>query len=463
MPDPAFEVKRAARRARHSRAPTSGRSGRRFVRPSRTAGRSSRTSGRALSCTPRSRDRSRAPAGRTAGPSRLSNGDSSTAAVGAGGERSVPVGTTDSRAAVLDARAAREGRPRRAQRPRSTDARHASPQPPVLDDPRLGERPPRLNRLQAQAAAAAGLGRRWVRRAPPWGAHAGEVVQPLKALPTGDDEVAVVPEPVEHRLRRLPVPHPTLARALEVDGSPGAPRRSNLLQDLVGEMRVRLAHRRRPAGARPCFICGGEERPVWLRQQARLVRPVLEHAPAGEKPQRRPRRGSRRRGRRARCGGSARPRDRVELHARKPADRGVDLPRRARSRGGRTAGRGSRCGAGSDNETAFIRGSKFDVHSEPSFARWRDAQGAAARSSTAMPSDLNGVSSSGRRGDPWCPAGSSPRSATMWSGPIPSLRHRYEVVPDSFSVDSRRSTKSVAAATVSELSSRALGTDPPRR
>ena len=49
-----------------------------------------------------------------------------------------------------------------------------------------------------------------------------------------------------------------------------------------------------------------------------------------------------------------------------------------------------------------------------------DAQAAAARSSTARPSDLNTVSSSSSRRPGWAPTRSSPSSARMCSGPMPA-------------------------------------------
>ena len=124
----------------------------------------------------------------------------------------------------------------------------------------------------------------------------GQVVEPLEALPAGDHEVAVVPEPVEHRLRRLPVPHPSLARALEVPRAE-RPARADLRQDLLGEVGVRLADvavppsaavlasaRRRAATPRPA---AGRPRGPSTRTRAR------RRAAASTVP----RRGRRRRGR----------------------------------------------------------------------------------------------------------------------------------------------------------------------
>ena len=85
----------------------------------------------------------------------------------------------------------------------------------------------------------------------------GQVVETLESLSAGDDEVTVVPEPVEHRLRRLPVPHAALARALEV---PRAERAAlfESFEDLLGEVRVRLTYLAVPAAPTLPFICAGE-------------------------------------------------------------------------------------------------------------------------------------------------------------------------------------------------------------
>src|SRR5581483_1453217 len=83
---------------------------------------------------------------------------------------------------------------------------------------------------------------------------------------------------------------------------------------------------------------------------------------------------------------------------------------------------------------------------------------AAARSSTARPSDLKTVISSSERRPSAVPATRSPSSARMCSGPIAPSRWAKRKSPDSFSVDSRRSTKSAAAAIVAVSSSRVVGT-----
>ena len=75
-----------------------------------------------------------------------------------------------------------------------------------------------------------------------------------------------------------------------------------------------------------------EQWPVLDRQQARLVGPVLEHAALPEQPAD----GARPVGADAGCQRDAVTafdgRDRVELDAREPPDRGLDLLRRARAR-----------------------------------------------------------------------------------------------------------------------------------
>ncbi len=76
------------------------------------------------------------------------------------GARSVPAGTSDRRAAVLDRDPLEEAVGDELVDDRS-DAGDAAPEPPVLDDPGLGERPARGDRLQrerAQALVLAGTG-----------------------------------------------------------------------------------------------------------------------------------------------------------------------------------------------------------------------------------------------------------------------------------------------------------------
>ncbi len=97
------------------------------------------------------------------------------------------------------------------------DSRSPSPEAPVLDDPALGEGAACLDGAQRQRPQPLGLrgGRRGedrTREDP-----LGKVVEPLESLAARDDELAVVPEQLEHLLRRLPAPHLSLPRgAVEV-------------------------------------------------------------------------------------------------------------------------------------------------------------------------------------------------------------------------------------------------------
>ena len=94
----------------------------------------------------------------------------------------------------------------------------------------------------------------------------------------------------------------------------------------------------------------------------------------------------------------------------------------------------------------------------PARGRGRRTSSAAARSSTASPSDLKIVSSSSEVRPGWALTSTSPSSARMCSGPIAPSSTAARYSPDSFSVDSRRSTKREPAAIVSASSSRAHGT-----
>jgi hypothetical protein len=147
----------------------------------------------------------------------------------------------------------------------------------------------------------------------------GQVVQPLEALAPGDRKVAAVPERVEHSLRRLPVPHSaaTLAREVARAESPaGADLLEHVLRNLGMVAQRAFVASPVAAPAHP----PAKEREVLDRQQAGLVRPVLEHAPLTEQP-----------GHRAlRVDADARGKhdsvtaldrgDRVELHTRQAAD-----------------------------------------------------------------------------------------------------------------------------------------------
>src|SRR5207244_7834705 len=70
-----------------------------------------------------------------------------------------------------------------------------------------------------------------------WKHSLRQIVEPLESLAIGGDERARVPQSLEHRLRRLPVPHPALGRALEMARAEWAAR-ADLVQDLVREMRM---------------------------------------------------------------------------------------------------------------------------------------------------------------------------------------------------------------------------------
>ena len=97
------------------------------------------------------------------------------------------------------------------------DSRSSSPESPVLDDPALRESAARFDGTHRQRPQPLGLrgrgrGEDRTRENP-----LGKVVEPLESLTARDDELAVVPEQLEHLLRRLPAPHLPLPRgAVEV-------------------------------------------------------------------------------------------------------------------------------------------------------------------------------------------------------------------------------------------------------
>ena len=319
-----LQVERLHPRARPRPAPPSGRRGRRSGRARAAAARSSRTPARAPSCRPRSCGRSRARGGRTAGP--RAGCRTARAAPPPSARRSRSAAGRDEHRARRRRRPrpARAARRRRARR-RGPHPRDAAAEPPVLDDARLGERAARRDGLQREQRAGTPP-----RRAPAPEQlvrdHAlGQVVEPLEAVPAGDHEVAVS---TARRASPSPasVPHPALARALEVR-EPSGPRSRispSISSARSGCVAPTSPYQRRP----PSLHLRHEERPVLDRHEARLVGPVLEQ-PA---PREQARHGARRE--RADARAEREPvravdgRDRVELHAREPPDRLLHLARR---------------------------------------------------------------------------------------------------------------------------------------
>ncbi len=253
--------------------------------------------------------------------------------MGAGRSSSVPAATRTGGASVGDVEALEDAV---GDEPvdGGADPRGPAPQAPVLDDACVGQRPARANRAERELAEPLRLGRaRRVedrRRQHPL----GQVVEALEALAPGDDELAVVPQQVEHPLGRLPAPHLALAgRAVEVPRAEWP-----TLADL------RRARARGGAGAscRPRRTSGAR-RPAWrggrgasrLRAGGRLRAPSTrsgDRVPAGR---RRCRAGSGRSVRRARSGGSARrPRSSRAARTRgggRPPRPPSAVPRRARA------------------------------------------------------------------------------------------------------------------------------------
>ena len=164
-----------------------------------------------------------------------------------------------------------------------TDPRSAAPQPPVLDDAALGESPARAHGPERELAQAFGLGRRRrieKRRIE----HAlGKVVEALEPLAPGHDQLTVVPEQLEHALRRLPAPHLALPRRTVEVPRPERPTGADLVEDVLPQMRVRPVDLAVPPAPADLHR-RAEQRPVVSRQKARLVGPVLDQAPAAEQP-----------------------------------------------------------------------------------------------------------------------------------------------------------------------------------
>ena len=210
---------------------------------------------------------------------RFSNGERRIATDGRGRSSSVP-GGRGRRRPVLDAEplelALLDERG-----DRGANARGAAARSPVLDDPALGQRPAGVHGTERERAQALRLRRR--RRVEDGGGQdaLGDVVEPLEALSSGDDEVAVVPEELEHLLRRLPAPHRPGARrrrsgASRAGRARGSPRgRARGGADAFGRPVRTTGVRRRPSpGGRAASRrkAGGMPRGPSTRSGGRLSR-----------------------------------------------------------------------------------------------------------------------------------------------------------------------------------------------
>ena len=232
---------------------------------------------------------------------RFSNGESSTAADGRGGRARCPPGRVPGRRRPRR-RAARARRRRRGRRP----PRIRATRPPDASARRSRARSARPAPGRRAARACAGA------RAPPAGRvedsrrqrRAREVVEPLEPLPARDDELAVVPEELEHLLRGLPAPHLALAAAPSKWREPSGPRArisSMTCSRRCGCVRSTAPYQRRPpfsiAGRKSGQSSGGGGRPRGpSTRSAAPLRGVARPRPPGR----------RRSVRRGRSGGSAR-------------------------------------------------------------------------------------------------------------------------------------------------------------
>ena len=106
--------------------------------------------------------------------------------------------------------------------------RLAALQAPVLADRCLGQRASRAHGEEREGAERLVLGRRRCLEDVLRDDALGEVVEPLEVASTGDDEATLVPQRLQHHLRRLPVPHPAADK---------------------GAVRLELARAERPLGS----------------------------------------------------------------------------------------------------------------------------------------------------------------------------------------------------------------------
>ena len=199
-------------------------------------------------------------------------------------------------------------------------------EPPVLADRGLGQRASGAHCEERERAERLVLLRRRSVEHRARNHALGEVVAALERLRGRRREDAPIPQRLEHRLGRLPVPHVVAvaarprshaSRAAPLRGSAPAPARPGR------RARAARAHGS-PSGA--ALHRAPEVRPELDREEARLVRPVLEHAAGGQQPPDSSALGVRADAARQRE--PVRPvdrRDRVELDRAEPADRFLDL------------------------------------------------------------------------------------------------------------------------------------------
>ena len=154
----------------------------------------------------------------------------------------------------------------------------------MLGDPGLGQRTAALHRSQRVAAPELLLRRHRRLQLLARDHPLGQVVQPLEAVAAGDHHLACGEQVLEDPLLRLPVPHAAASAApLEVPGRQRAVG-SQRVEHALLHLRVVVVLPAPPVLLAEVLHAPLEERIVLDRDEAGLVRPVLEDAAALQQP-----------------------------------------------------------------------------------------------------------------------------------------------------------------------------------
>ena len=272
--------------------------------------------------------------------------------------------------------------------------RLAALEPPVLADRRLGQRAAGADSEQRERAQRLVLARRGA-SSHRSGSHARPGRSALEVAPLGDHEHALVPQRVEHHLRRLPVPHPPPpwpSKSRDASGPSAGSARAPARRD----RRASPAHGR-GAPVAAALHHGPEVRPQLDREQRRLVRPVLEDAARAQEARHGVSSGRRRRARSA----SADERGRRSRSSRAaPPSAGGSLPRPRRRRHAGSARRSPAATRRRTRRAESLANARAGPRQRLAAARGtRAGRSASPRRSACLVRDDDRIRAAGQRGD----------------------------------------------------------------
>ena len=151
----------------------------------------------------------------------------------------------------------------------------------MLDDSVRGQRTARVHRAHDERAQRLLLGGRSRREHRGREYSFGQIIEPLKPLTAAHDQFARRPQRVEHPFGRLEPPHPAAPTPFEVP-RPERSAPADFVENPRSERRFRIDDRAPPMMGPPLAHAMEQERPILDREQAGLVRPVLEQTSARE-------------------------------------------------------------------------------------------------------------------------------------------------------------------------------------